>query len=113
VEVTLGTWHTRRSFAGADLRLRTLDRCHFKLCDFSGANLRGASLRGVSFAGCNLTRADLRDADLSYASFGRVLTHDVSYGVTDVTGVRWDGAVLTAVIATDVLNWPFADDEIV
>ncbi|MGR6320082.1 pentapeptide repeat-containing protein [Micromonospora soli] len=72
---------TRKSFAGRDLRHRTLDRHSFKLCDFRDADLRGASLRGVSLAGCNLQDADLRDTDLSYARFSYVMTHDPEYGL--------------------------------
>jgi uncharacterized protein YjbI with pentapeptide repeats len=97
---------TRRSFAGLDLRHRTLDGHSFKLCDFSGANLRGASLRGASFAGCDLRDADLRDTDLSYATFGIVRTHDPAYGLTDVTGALWQGAELRGVTAERVIGWP-------
>ncbi|WP_406036419.1 pentapeptide repeat-containing protein [Micromonospora sp. NBC_00898] len=97
---------TRKSFAGRDLRHRTLDRHSFKLCDFRGADLRGASLRGASFAGCDLRDADLRDADLSYANFGYVSTHDPEYGRTDVTGARWDGANLRGVTVERVIGWP-------
>ncbi|WP_425560793.1 pentapeptide repeat-containing protein [Luedemannella helvata] len=57
-------------------------------CDFRGADLRGASLRSTRFVGCDLTNADLRDTDLSYAKFSYVLTHDLAYGRTAVTGVR-------------------------
>ncbi|NED56995.1 pentapeptide repeat-containing protein [Micromonospora aurantiaca] len=97
---------TRQSFAGRDLRHRTLDGYSFKWCDFRGADLRGASLRGVSFAGCDLRDADLRDTDLSYARFSYVLTHDPEYGRTDVTGARWDGADLRGVTAERVIGWP-------
>ncbi|MBC9000380.1 Pentapeptide repeat-containing protein [Micromonospora aurantiaca] len=97
---------TRQSFAGRDLRHRTLDGHSFKLCDFRGADLRGASLRGVSFAGCDLRGADLRDTDLFYARFGYVRTHDPEYGRTDVTGARWDGADLRGVTAERVIGWP-------
>jgi uncharacterized protein YjbI with pentapeptide repeats len=62
----------RCTFAGADLRLATLDGWFFKLCDLTGVNLRGASLRGASFAGCDLTGADLRDTDLTYVEFRSV-----------------------------------------
>ncbi|MFI8802751.1 pentapeptide repeat-containing protein [Micromonospora chalcea] len=91
---------TRQSFAGRDLRHRTLDRHSFKLCDFRGADLRGASLRGASFAGC-----DLRDTDLSYARFSHALTHDPEYGHTDVTRARWNGANLRGVTAERVIGW--------
>ncbi|MER5606452.1 pentapeptide repeat-containing protein [Micromonospora tulbaghiae] len=97
---------TRKSFAGGDLRHRTLDGHSFKLCDFRGVDLRGASLRGVSFAGCDLRDADLRDTDLSYARFSYVLTHDPEYGRTDVTGARWNGADLRGVTAERVIGWP-------
>ncbi|TYC10105.1 pentapeptide repeat-containing protein [Micromonospora sp. MP36] len=97
---------TRQSFAGRDLRHRTLDGHSFKLCDFRGANLRGASLRGASFAGCDLRDADLRDTDLSYARFSYVMTHDPEYGRTDVTGARWNGADLRGVAAERVIGWP-------
>ncbi|RAO43730.1 pentapeptide repeat-containing protein [Micromonospora saelicesensis] len=97
---------TKKSFAGRDLRHRTLDRYSFKLCDFRGVDLRGASLRGVSFAGCDLRDADLRDTDLSYARFSYVVTHDPEYGRTDVTGARWHGADLRGVTAKRVIGWP-------
>ncbi|MGY4908720.1 pentapeptide repeat-containing protein [Micromonospora aurantiaca (nom. illeg.)] len=97
---------TRQSFAGRNLRHRTLDRHSFKFCDFRGVDLRGASLRGAHFAGCDLRDADLRDADLSYAQFTYVRTHDPEYGRTDVTGARWDGAILRGVITERVLGWP-------
>ncbi|MCI4063674.1 pentapeptide repeat-containing protein [Micromonospora sp. R77] len=97
---------TRQSFVGRDLRHRTLDGHYFKFCDFRGADLRGASLRGARFAGCDLRDADLRDADLSYAQFSYVSTHDPEYGRTDVTGVRWDGAILRDVTAKRVIGWP-------
>ena len=96
----------RRSYAGQDLRHQTLDGRFFTLCDFRGADLRGASLRGVRFSGCDLRDADLRDTDLSYAMFGYVRTHDPEYGRTDVTGVRWAGAVLRDVTADRVIGWP-------
>ncbi|MBM0234392.1 pentapeptide repeat-containing protein [Micromonospora sp. STR1_7] len=97
---------TRHSFAGQDLRHRTLDGHSFKLCDFRGADLRGASLRGASFAGCDLRGADLRDTDLSYARFSAVRSHDPEYGRTDVSGARWDGATLRGVVADRVTGWP-------
>ncbi|WP_410812195.1 pentapeptide repeat-containing protein [Micromonospora sp. 067-2] len=96
---------TKKSFAGRDLRHRTLDRYLFKLCDFRGLDLRGDSLRGVSFAGCDLRDADLRDTDLSYARFSYVVTHDPEYGRTD-TEARWNGADLRGVIAERVIGWP-------
>lgn len=80
------TFVARRSYAGRDLRHRTLDSHHFKLCDFRGA--------------------DLRHTDLSYASFDYVNTHDPEYGRTDVTGVRWSGADLRGVTAERVIGWP-------
>jgi uncharacterized protein YjbI with pentapeptide repeats len=97
---------TGESFAGLDLRHRSLDRQFFKLCDFRGANLRGASLRGTRFSGCDLRDADLRDADLSYASFSAVNTHDPEYGRTDVTGALWQGATLRGVTTDRVVGWP-------
>ncbi|TYB95492.1 pentapeptide repeat-containing protein [Micromonospora sp. WP24] len=97
----------RQSFVGRDLRHRTLDGHYFKLCDFRGADLRGASLRGTRFAGCDLRDADLRDTDLSYAQFSYVMTHDPTYGRTDVTGVRWDGAHLRGLTAERVIGWPY------
>ncbi|KJK45510.1 pentapeptide repeat protein [Lentzea aerocolonigenes] len=97
----------RCTFAGADLRQATLDRCSFKMCDLSGANLRGASLRGVSLAGCDLRGADLRDTDLTGAHLGRVNTGIPPHGLTDVTGAMFDEAVLRDVRAEDVVGWPF------
>ncbi|MBG6065025.1 pentapeptide repeat-containing protein [Micromonospora ureilytica] len=97
---------TKKSFAGRDLRHRTLDKHSFKLCDFRGVDLRGASLRGASFSGCDLRDADLRDTDLSYARFSYVVTHDPEYGRTDVTGARWNGANLRGVTVERVIGWP-------
>ncbi|MGQ5263787.1 pentapeptide repeat-containing protein [Micromonospora sp. ZYX-F-536] len=97
---------TRQSFVGRDLRHRTLDGQSFKLCDFRGADLRGASIRGTRFSGCDLRDADLRDTDLSYAQFGYVSTHNPEYGLTDVTGVRWDGSNVRGVTADRVIGWP-------
>lgn len=96
----------RKSFAGEDLRQATLDDCFFKMCDFRGADLRGASLRRTVFAGCDLREADLRGADLTDAEFGYVLTHDPNYGLTDVTGVNWQGSCLKRVKVDRVIGWP-------
>lgn len=103
---TLSPRFTRCSFAGADLRHATLDGSWFTFCDLGGADLRGASLRGVSLAGCDLRGADLRDADLTDAALGSVNTGIPSYGLTDITGARFEGASLRDVRAEDVYGWP-------
>ncbi|MET9472444.1 pentapeptide repeat-containing protein [Streptomyces sp. NPDC002922] len=95
---------TRCSFIGADLRHATLDGCSFKLCDLSGADLRGASLRGISLAGCDLRGADLRDTDLAEARLGSVNTGIPPFGLTDVTGARFEGASLRNVQADGVIG---------
>ncbi|WP_042377371.1 pentapeptide repeat-containing protein [Streptacidiphilus melanogenes] len=97
---------TRCSFGGVDLRHATLDGCSFTFCDLSGADLRGASLRGARLSACDLRAADLRAEDLSYARIGRVNTGRPSYGLTDATGVRLDGALLRDVQLVDVIGWP-------
>ena len=102
-------WFTRCSFRGADLRHATLDGCHFTLCDLHGVNLRGASLRGAMFAGCDLTDADLRNADLTSARIGRVVTGSAPHGLTDVSGIRLDQAVLRDLRLDDVIGWPEAE----
>ncbi len=99
-------WFTRCSFRGTDLRHATLDRCSFTLCDLRGVNLRGASLRGVSLAGCDLSGADLRDADLTSARFGRVITGIPPHGLTDVTGIKLDKAILRDLELDQVIGWP-------
>lgn len=33
-------------------------------------------------------------------------THDPAYGLTDVTGARWEGARLTGVTVEQVIGWP-------
>jgi uncharacterized protein YjbI with pentapeptide repeats len=101
-------FYDRESYAGQNFRQATLDGCLFKMCDFRTANLRGASLRGTRFLGCDLRGADLRDADLTGATFTKIMTHAPEYGRTDVTGVRWDNAVLKEVTVEDVVGWPGA-----
>jgi uncharacterized protein YjbI with pentapeptide repeats len=98
-------WFDRCSFRGADLRHATLDGCHFKLCDLRYADLRGASLRGAWFAGCDLRDTDLRDSDLTNAQFGRVLTGSAPHGLTDVSGARFEGAVLRDLQTKEVIGW--------
>ena len=99
-------WFTRCSFRRTDLRHATLNGCHLKLCDLRGVNLRGASLRGVSLAGCDLSDADLRETDLTGAQFGRVNTGIPPYGLTDVTGIRLDMAILRDLELDQVIGWP-------
>ncbi|MFD4976997.1 pentapeptide repeat-containing protein [Streptomyces sp. NPDC058424] len=101
---------TRCSFAGADLRQATLDGCSFTFCDLGGADLRGASLRGVSLSGCDLRDADLRDADLTEATFGSVNSGRPPHGLTNVTGIRLEGAILRDVQLDDVIGWPAEAD---
>jgi uncharacterized protein YjbI with pentapeptide repeats len=97
---------TRCSFTGVDLRQATLDDCWFKFCDLNSADLRGASLRGARLAGCDLRCADLRCADLTDAKFGRVNTGRPPHGLTDVSGIRVNGAILRNVQLDDVIGWP-------
>jgi uncharacterized protein YjbI with pentapeptide repeats len=100
---------TRCSFRGADLRHATLGGCRFKLCDFHGADLRGTSVRGTVFAGCDLTDVDLCDTDLTGAEFVLVLTGTPPHGLTDVTGIRLDNAVLRDARLEQVIGWPDGD----
>ncbi len=95
----------KKSFAGKDLRQATLDGRCYKMCDFRGADLRGASLRGTHFMGCDLRDADFRGADLTDAEFGYVMTHDPNYGLTNVTGVNWQGSCLKRVKVDRVIGW--------
>jgi uncharacterized protein YjbI with pentapeptide repeats len=97
---------TRCSFAGVDLRQATLDSCSFRLCDLRGADLRGASLRGAVLSGCDLRDADLRNADLTDAKFGGVNSGRPPLGLTNVTGIRIQGAILRNVQLDDVIGWP-------
>jgi len=96
---------SRCSFAGADLRHAALDGCSFTFCDLSGADLRGASLRGVRLSGCDLCAADLRDADLTGARLGRVNTGRPPHGLSNVTGARFERAVLRDVQADGAIGW--------
>ena len=98
----------RCSLVAADLRQATLDRCNFKFCDLRRALLRGASLRFAKLAGCDLREADLRDCDLTGASFGYVNT-GAPNGLSDLTGVVMDGAVLTGATFERVVGWPPRD----
>lgn len=98
-------WLRHCSFRNADLRQATLNGCHFMFCDLRGADLRGASLRRASFSGCYLRGADLSDTDLSWARFGYVNTGTAA-GLTDVTGAKFDGAVLRRVETRRVIGWP-------
>jgi uncharacterized protein YjbI with pentapeptide repeats len=95
----------RCSLVAADLRQATLDRCNFKFCDLRRALLRGASLRFANLSGCDLREADLRDCDLTGASFGYVNT-GAPNGLSDLTGVIMDGAVLTGTTFNRVVGWP-------
>jgi uncharacterized protein YjbI with pentapeptide repeats len=95
----------RCSLVAADLRQATLDRCNFKFCDLRRAVLRGASLRFAKLAGCDLREADMRDCDLTGASFGYVNT-GAPNGLSDLTGVVMDGAVLTGTMFDRVVGWP-------
>ena len=95
----------RCSLVAADLRQATLDRCNFKFCDLRRALLRGASLRFAKLSGCDLREADLRDCDLTGASFGYVNT-GAPNGLSDLTGVVMDGAVLTEATFERVVGWP-------
>ena len=99
-------WFTRCSFRGTDLRHVTLDGCRFNLCDLREVNLRSASLRGVSLAGCDLSGADLRDADLTGARFGRVHGGIPPRGLTAVTGIKLDKAILRDLELDQVIGWP-------
>ncbi len=98
-------WFVRCSFVEADLRHATLDGCSFKLCDLRGANLRGASLRGVRLAGCDLRDADLRDIDLSGGQLGLVNTGSKPYGLTDITGAKFDNAITRDLKIDQVIGW--------
>jgi len=73
--------------------------------DLRRALLRGASLRFANLAGCDLREADLRDCDLTGASFGYVNT-GAPNGLSDLTGVVMDGAVLTEATFERVVGWP-------
>src|SRR5580698_5902682 len=95
----------RCSLVAADLRQATLDSCYFKFCDLRRALLRGASLRFAKLAGCDLREADLRDCDLTGASFGYVNT-GAPNGLSDLTGVVMEGAVLTEATFERVVGWP-------
>ena len=95
----------RCSLVAADLRQATLDRCNFKFCDLRRALLRGASLRFAKLSGCDLREADLRDCDLTGAFFGYVNT-GAPNGLSDLTGVVMDGAVLTEATFERVVGWP-------
>jgi uncharacterized protein YjbI with pentapeptide repeats len=95
----------RCSLVAADLRQATLDRCDFRFCDLRRALLRGASLRFAKLSGCDLREADLRDCDLTGAFFGYVNT-GAPNGLSDLTGVVMDGAVLTEATFERVVGWP-------
>jgi uncharacterized protein YjbI with pentapeptide repeats len=95
----------RCSLVAADLRQATLDRCNFKFCDLRRTLLRGASLRFAKLSGCDLREADLRDCDLTGAFFGYVNT-GAPNGLSDLTGVVMDGAVLTEATFERVVGWP-------
>jgi uncharacterized protein YjbI with pentapeptide repeats len=95
----------RSSLVAADLRQATLDRCNFRFCDLRRAVLRGASLRFAKLTGCDLREADLRDCDLTGAFFGYVNT-GAPNGLSDLTGVVMDGAVLTGATFERVVGWP-------
>ncbi|MDX3804778.1 pentapeptide repeat-containing protein, partial [Streptomyces sp. AK04-3B] len=97
---------TRCSFAGADLRHADLSGCSLKFCDLSHADLRGASLRGARLAGCDLRQADLRDADLTGAVLGSVNTGIPPHGLTDLTGARFERAILRDVRLEGVAGGP-------
>jgi uncharacterized protein YjbI with pentapeptide repeats len=97
-------WFERCDFSGTDLRLATLDRCHFRFCRFVGANLTGASIRGATFAGCDLTGADLTNCDLTDSTLTFVNTGTPN-GFTTVNGANLHNATLGGVEAERVVGW--------
>jgi uncharacterized protein YjbI with pentapeptide repeats len=95
----------RCSFRRTDFRHATLDGCGFKLCDLRYADLGGASLRGAHFAGCDLRETNFSDTDLTLAEFGFVRTGSAPYGLTDLSGAKFDGAVLRDLRVEQVIGW--------
>jgi uncharacterized protein YjbI with pentapeptide repeats len=106
-------WTNERvSFAGEDLRHAAMDDGFFFLLDFEGANLQSASLRRAHFVGRNLRDVDFRWANLTDAEFSsspNARDHELTHGLCDLTGAKWEGAILKNVTFDGVVSQPDND----
>lgn len=81
------------SFAGADVRGMSFERCSMREVDFTGADCRGVVLRDCDLSGARLVGTDLREASL-VGSAGWAM---------EVASCRLAGLELDATTALDVV----------
>jgi Pentapeptide repeats (8 copies) len=103
--LSYGASVNRQVFDGQDLMSVRTQRLWSDHCSFVGADLRHATLDGCSFKICDFRDTDLRDADLTGGRLGYVNTGAHPYGLTDITGAKFDNAVLGDLQVDQVVGW--------
>jgi uncharacterized protein YjbI with pentapeptide repeats len=84
--------HSKKDFAGKDLRNVNLSGESLRSADLSHTSLGGAFLRGVDFTDADLSHADLRGAHLEGANLGGADLHNADFTDADVRGARIENA---------------------